>query len=155
MDIDKSLHRQLAAALNGEVWNLLGKAERRVDEDWQMIHAAHASHYHWLHAGTIVHEQRGEWLIARVYVTLGHVEPALRHAERCLELSEAHAAEMKDFDMAYAYEGLARACALKGERDRAAALKSKARELGDRIDDPESKEIFDGDFRSGNWHGVA
>jgi len=155
MEIDKELHRKLAAALNGEVWDLLGKAARRVDEDWHMIHAAHASHYHWLHAGTLVHEQRGEWLVARVYATLGHADSALRHAERCVELTEAHASEMEHFDLAYASEGLARACALKGDTKRAAGLKAKARELGAKIGDPESRKIFDGDFAGGDWHGVA
>lgn len=155
MVIDNELHRKLGAALNKEVWELLGKSSRRIDEDWHMIHAAHASHYHWLYAGTIVHEQRGEWLIARVYTTLGHADSALRHAERCAELTAAHASEMKDFDLAYAQEGLARATALKGDREKAAELKARARQLGNQIADAEDRKIFDGDFAAGEWYGVA
>jgi len=155
MDIDKELHRKLGAALNGEVWELLGKVSRRVDEDWHMIHAAHASHYHWLYAGTIVHEQRGEWLIARVYTTLGHTDAALRHARRCVELTQKHQSEMEDFDLAYAQEGLARALALAGEHDAAGKAKADAQKLGAAIADDESRKIFEGDIAAGDWHGVA
>lgn len=40
--------------------------------------AAHASIYHWLHAGTEVHHQRGEWLISKVQAVLGNGTEALR-----------------------------------------------------------------------------
>ena len=68
-------HRHFAAGLNGEVWGLLGKEERSVEEDERMVHAAHASCYHWLEIGTGLHQQRGEWLIARVYSELGQADP--------------------------------------------------------------------------------
>lgn len=154
MEFDKETHRKLGAGINGEVWELLGKAERSTEDDRRMVHAAHASHYHWLHAGTVTHAQRGEWLIARVYATLGHADSALRHARHCLELTIAHDDKMEDFDHAYAHEGLARAQAVAGEQEEAAVLKAKARELGARIADPESRKFFDLDLAAGDWHGV-
>jgi hypothetical protein len=93
-------------------------------------------------------------LIAHVYTVLGHAEPALRHAERCMLLTERHRDEMEDFDLAYAHEGLARAAALSGNRELAAANKRRSRELGDLIADAEDKQIFDGDYSGGDWHGV-
>src|SRR5437773_7978501 len=55
----------------------------------------------------------GEWQISRVYAALGRPEPSLYHAERCLEICEAH--KVGDFPFAYAYEALARAFAIRSE----------------------------------------
>ena len=154
MEIDKKLHGQLGAALNGEVWALLETKSRSEDENRRMVHAAHASHYHWLHAGTGVNQQRGEWLISHVYAELGLADAALRHAKRCAELTRTHRDELKDFDLAYSAEALARAHAVAGNRNEALALKSRARELGDQIAGPEDKKIFDGDFAGGEWAEV-
>ena len=81
-------HEAFAKTINGEVWRLLEKPDRSAADDEQMIHAAHASCYHWLYAGTPLHHQRGEWLIARVYPVLGHREAAERYARRCLALAQ-------------------------------------------------------------------
>ncbi len=49
-----------------------------------------------------------EWQIAHVYTLLQHPQPALYHAQRCLD--QCLAQQIGDFDLAYAYEALARAC---------------------------------------------
>jgi hypothetical protein len=59
---------------------------------------------------------------------------------------------MEDFDLAYAQEALARAFALAGDQDQALVHWRKAADLGDQIQDPEDRRIFQGDFQSGNWH---
>lgn len=146
--------RELAKSLNREVWNLLDVPNRTEEQSQQMIHAAHASCRLWLEVGRGVNQQRGEYMVALVYTELGHVEPALRHAERCMMLTERHRDEMEDFDLAYAHECLGRAVALQGDRDSAARHKRQARELGDRIADPEDKQIFDGDYVGRDWFGV-
>ena len=64
-----------------------------------MIHAAHASRYHWGEVGDDVHLARGEWQCARVYSVLGRAEPALWHARRCVELAEADP-NREDWDLA-------------------------------------------------------
>ena len=146
-------HQHMARTLNGEVWDLLQKPERSPTEDERMIHAAHASCYHWLQVGTGLHHQRGEWLIAHVYTELDLAEPALRHTTRCLALTKEFADLMQDFDRAYAYEGVARANALAGNREQAIKYIQLAQESGQAIGDEESKAIFLGDFEGGNWHG--
>jgi len=84
------------------VWDLLEKPERTPREDEIMLLTAYASCYHWLQVGTAVNQQRGEWLIARVYTVLGRKEMALERARRCFELTEQFDKEMEDFDRAYA-----------------------------------------------------
>lgn len=155
MEINKTLHRKLAVSLNGEVWQLLGKTERSEEENRYLIHLTHASYYHWLHAGTEVHQQRGQWLLSHVYATLGFGELACNHAQHCAVLTEKHKSQMRDFDVAYSFEALARSHALLGHHRESAEYKAKARQLGDQIVDDEDKKIFFGDFLGGEWYGVA
>ena len=147
-------HAYFARKLNGEVWQLLEKTERTSDDQFRMMHAAHGSAYHWLCAGTVVHQQRAEWLLAHVYTVLKEAESALLHANRCLALTEEHEAEMADFDKAYAYEGMARACALCQNEEDAMWYYQLAKQAGRLIKDPEDRKIFEGDFGSGDWWGV-
>jgi hypothetical protein len=148
-------HLYFAKTLNGKVWELLGKADRSPAENEEMLHAAYASCWHWLAAGTPLHHQRGEWLIAHVYTVLGYGEPALRHARRCLALTEGNASLMQDFDWAYAHEGLARAFALAGDRGEALHHLQIAQEKGEEIKNDEDKNIFLGDLQGGEWFGIA
>ena len=148
-------HRHFAQSINGDVWELLGRGSRTPGENERMIHAAHASLHHWLMIGGPVNHQRGEWLCAHVYTVLGHAEPALRHAERCMELTELHRVDMKDFDLAYASEGLARAQALAGLKESASVHYRKAEVLGNAIADDEDRSIFVGDLQGGEWLGVV
>lgn len=146
-------HMEFAKRSNGQVWQLLGKSERTPAEDEEMELAALVSLYHWLHVGTAVHRQRGEWLIAHVYSVLGDAGPAVKHASRCLELTEEHKDQMEDFDIAYAYEGVARAHALAGDVEAAKRYLEMAKAAGEAIADSESKESFVADMQSGEWYG--
>jgi hypothetical protein len=147
-------HLRFAKQANGEVWDLLEKKDRSKSDGEQMLHAVHASLYHWLHVGTGLHQQRGEWLISRVHAVLGHGEEALRHAERCAELTEEHAELMKDFDIAYSHECLARSLALLGKAGKANELLQLAHKAGEAIGDEESRDIYFQDLNGGDWFGV-
>lgn len=147
-------HTEFAKLANGQVWKLLGKSDRSTEENEEMERAAFASLYHWSYAGTETHHQRGEWLIAHVYTVLGEAEPALKHAQRCLEITEAHKRQMEDFDIAYAYEGMARANALSGNIETAKKYLELAKDAGEAIADAESKEWFVSDLGGGAWYGV-
>jgi hypothetical protein len=92
-ELDPRARRVLAAGLFNHVWTLLETPDRTPDQIDEMIHAAHASRYHWGEVGEPVNLARGEWQCARVYSVLGRGEPALWHARRCLEINEAAAPE--------------------------------------------------------------
>lgn len=119
-----------------------------------MVAAAFGSHYHWLQIGDEVNQQRGEWMIARVYTVLGDEHMAVKHASRCLEITEEFKDKMADFDIAYAYEGIARASALAGKVDEAKGYLDLAEKAGEEISDSEDKKIFQGDLQGGDWHGI-
>ena len=148
-------HAYFAKALNGEVWNLLEKAERTQAEDERMLFAAYASAYHWLEAGTALNQQRGEWLITRVQTVLGNRETALLHAKHCLALTMQHENLMKDFDFAYAFEGLSRAHALNGNLDKGAYYLEEAKKAGEKISAKGDREFFFKDLQAGEWFGLV
>jgi hypothetical protein len=142
--MDADVQRELAKSLFGRVWTLLETEGRTQDQEEEMIHAAHASRFHWGKVGGPEHRARGEWQCSRVYSVLGRAEPALHHARRCLEICEEHG--IGDWDIAFAYEALARAHAVAGEADEAARYKQLARRAGDAIADAEDRETFEADF---------
>jgi hypothetical protein len=147
-------HQEFAKQANGQVWKLLMQDNRTAEEDQRMLAAAFASAYHWSIVGTALHHQRAEWLLAHVFTVLKDAAAALDHAKNCQQLTEANLDLMKDFDLAYAAEGLARAHALAGNLTEAKQLKAEARRFGDLIQNAEDKQIFDGDFDTGGWFGV-
>jgi phosphoribosylformimino-5-aminoimidazole carboxamide ribonucleotide (ProFAR) isomerase len=143
-----------AIQFNSQTWDLLDKADRTKEEDELMILSAHASCRHWLEVGTGLHHQRAEWMISRVYSVLGLGETAVRHADRCLELTEEYADLMEDFGRAFAYECVARASAIAGDRNRARKYIELAKEAGEAIADQDSEDIFFADFNGGTWNDL-
>lgn len=133
-------HRKIAIDLFNFVWTLLDKPDRTVEDNDQMIHAAHASRYHWSQVGTAVNLARGEWQVSRVYAVLNRPEPAQYHARRCLDICLEN--QIGDFDLAYAYEALARASAIAGQPGECDRYLALARESGEKIAEKEDRDIF-------------
>lgn len=104
-------HRQLGVDLFNETWRLM---KSREDDDL-MLDCAHASSYHWALAPECkpANRARAAWLISRAYTVAGLQEPAMRYADRCFQLCERHA--LGDWDLAFAYEALARATKIAGD----------------------------------------
>lgn len=151
MQDEAEMHRKLAAELFNRTWELLDKKKRTREENDLIIHTAHASRYHW---GEVVatgapgtgpmNIERGEWQISRVYSVLDMAEPALYHAGRCLDICKQNT--IGDFDMAFAYEALARAHALRGSRDEANKYLLLAKSAGDAIKEDGDRKYFFGEL---------
>ncbi len=125
MTEEEKIHKQFAVDLFNATWELLDKPVRTKEENDQMIHSAHASRYHWGIVGAPVNLARGEWQLARVYTVLNRPEPAHYHALRSLEICLAH--KIGDFDLAYAYEALARVNSLQNKNHRMPSLPQASR----------------------------
>ncbi len=147
-DLDAATHRRLGVDLFNHTWTLIEKADRTPAETDEMIHAAHASRYHWSKAGTTANLGRGEWQCSRVYATLGRGEPAVWHARRCVEYSEAAATagEAESWDVPSSYEAMARALAVAGDRAAAEEWRSRARAAVAAIAEPEDRQIIEQDL---------
>jgi hypothetical protein len=143
--VDGLTERKLAAGLFNETWRLMALPDRTPEQNDTLIHTAHASRYHWGRVGTTVNAARGEWLCSRVYAVLERPEPSLWHAHRCLDLlKEASSAE--DWDMAAAYEALARACRLSGATAAANEWLERARVAAAAIANPEDRKPIEADI---------
>jgi hypothetical protein len=129
-----SVERQLGVDLFNETWRLMGSRE----DDELMLDCAHASRYHWAVAPECKPENRARsaWLLSRAYAVARRAEPALRHAERCLELCDENG--LGDWDLAFAYEALARASLLAGDQEAAAGFLERCRAV--EIADDEDRE---------------
>lgn len=143
-EIDPTTRRALAVDLFNHVWTLLENPNRTPEQDDEMIHSAHASRFHWGEVGEPVNLARGEWQCSRVYAVLGRAEPALWHARRCMAICEANG--IADWDIASAYEAMARACLTAGDMAEVAAWKAKAQAALALVDDPDDREVIEGDL---------
>jgi len=151
---ESEAHLYFAKQYHLKTWDLLDQPTRSRDEDEMLLDYAHASLAHWRVAGTAVNHHRGVWMIARAHTVRGEAEPALRHAERCLELTQAHANENEEFDLPFAYEAMARAHALNGDRAEAEQYIEMARQAGNSMVEEEERRVFFGEFDGGNWYGM-
>jgi hypothetical protein len=144
MDITPETHRKIAVDLFNMVWQYLDKPARTPEENDTMLHAAHASRYHWEKVGTPLNLTRGEWQVSRVYSILKRPEPALYHAQRALEICQQNS--IADFDLAFAYEALARAHAVAGNLSETETYLALARQAGDSIAEKDDKDLFFSDL---------
>jgi len=137
--IDDDTRRQLAASLFNRVWTLLETPDRTIEQDDEMVHATHASRYHWGELETGARLARGEWQCSRVYAVLGRAEPALHHAQRCLAICETDG--IGDFDLAFAYEALARANHVAGRPADAVEYAAMARRAAEDIAEEDDRDL--------------
>lgn len=134
--------RWFAVELNNRLWAALEEPRWSAEEAEQHIHAAHASCYHWMQAGSVANHARAEVLVANVYAAAGYGESALRHALRCQELIDENRFAFEDWDFAFAFDALARAYALTGDAGEAAHFREQAQAAGKAIVGDEEREIF-------------
>jgi len=140
-------HKKFAVEFFNHAWGLYDKAGRTADEDDEMIFAANASAYHWLMLKGHIDETR--WLqatprshnqLANVYIALERAEPALYHANRCVELCVER--NIADFDIAFGYECLARAYHVAGDTENRDSNLKLAIKAADGIAGEKDKEFF-------------
>lgn len=143
---DAEARRRIAVDLFNHTWSLLETTDRTVEQDDEMLHAAHASRYHWGEVGDAANRARGEWQCSRVYAVLGRAEPALHHARRCLELCHEHG--LRDWDLAAAHEAMARAARVAGDDATLAQHRTLAAQALEGIADSEDRAIIAADLAS-------
>ncbi len=155
---ERDMHRWFGVELNNEVWDLIDDGvspdSPQADRDL-VLYGAYASARHWAEVGTVANQARGEHLIARANLAVGHPETALRHARRCLDLVQAHVDEMADWDAPFAHEALARALAATGDPVGGAEHRRRAAELTASLADPGDREVLEAELSREPWFGLA
>jgi hypothetical protein len=143
---DPELHRHWGKALFNDTWRLMRMESRTPDEDALMAHQAHASLYHWLQCGTPANAARGEWQVSRVYCLLGRAEPALFHAHRVLDICRRNG--IGDWDLAFAYEALARGYAVADDADQTRRWLDEAHLASKNIAEDDDREVVLSDLKT-------
>ncbi len=149
LTVDQKMHNYMAIEMNIQTWNLLTKEDRNPQESTKMIYCALASKYHWLKSPYFkpVNEQRAEWLLSRVFCEINNGEKALYYAEKCLELTKIN--NFNDFDLAYAYETMARANGVIQNEEGLEKYFKLAQKAGQQISNEDDKKLFFNDLNSG------
>jgi hypothetical protein len=144
--MDPDVERKLAASLFNETWTLMEKENRTRDDDDAMLHMAHAARHHWGRIGKPENFARGEWQCSRVYALLGRPEPCLHHAQRVLDICQENG--LGDFDLAFAYEALARGHAVAGDMGKARSYTEQALAAADDISEDDDRELLLSDLET-------
>jgi tetratricopeptide (TPR) repeat protein len=135
--------RWFAVELNNLAWQLVEADSRSPEDTERMIHAAHASCWHWLQAGTLLNHLRAQCLISTAYAAAGYAEAALRYAEKCLSLSREAGNAQTPFDRATTHGCAARAYARAGQLDEARRQYEAGVAAIRECTDPEDRVVFD------------
>ncbi len=144
--VSKRERRKLGAELFNYTWSLLDRKPRTTEENDEMLHAAHASRYHWGHAGGALQRSIGDWQISRVYASLRRPEPATHHGRRALQLAQR--AGLAPFYVAYGHEAIARANAVAGNRRGRDAHLRSARSMGEKIRSADDRRMLEDDLKT-------
>lgn len=156
LTIDQA-HRYFGVQYNNLIWKVLEKKEWTAADKAQAIQYGQASLLHWesYSACTNANRQRGNYMVARVYVFAHDALNALYYAQQCLHFTTTYPSEMQDFDVAYAYEIMARAYALNKNVEQGKTYYEKAITAANAIKNPKDRKIFDGDFKTDLWFGLV
>ena len=151
------LHKKVGIALFNETWDLMEKENRSAQDDEQLLNIAYSSTYHWSKVGNPINLQRSQWQLSRVYCELDRAEPAMYHARRCLyyteQMQDSNLSNkgFADFDLAFAYEAVARAATLLKDRQTYENYYTYAKAAGSKIKEKDDREWFDKQLSTINY----
>jgi len=136
-------HRSFAMSCNNRAWELSVQS-RTVAEDREMLSVAHASAWHWSHAGNALNRMRAMMLLAEVHALLGLGSSAVGYAEEVRDYFLGK--DTPDWEVAFTHAIYAHAAysAGKTEEHRLAYLKAVA--AIEAITDEEDRSIVSRTF---------
>ena len=153
-------HRRIGVDLNNSTWTTLAAGGlppgASADDYDRLLYGAYASLFHWMNVteATVANRVRGEHLVSRAATATGRFVAALAHGMRCLELCVENPDDVEDWDVAFAYEAIARALAGLGKLRDARRQHRVAADRGAAIVDEEDRKVFLGEFARGPWFGL-
>jgi len=137
---ERDFHRKAAARCFNETWDYLDMKARTKQDDERMLTLAHASRFHWGLVGSPRNTAVGDWQISRVYAALKEPRLSLLFATTSLDTCKK---EKLSEQLAPAYEGMARACAVSENYQSARKYARLARKQLDGLDlRSEEKKVY-------------
>ncbi len=143
-----AVHRYFSATCFNKTWEFIDNPHRTSDEELAMLQTAMTSLWHWTQRedATSQNLSVGNWQVSRVYAVLGQADNARRYADASLKLAEG----CEPFYAAFAYEALARAEMVAGNKAKMQEYLDKAFALAEKVEDEEDKQVLMGDLGSIN-----
>ena len=142
VDLDlAAAHKYFAATCFNQAWDYIDKPSRTPEDDLAMILTSLASLWHWTQRPDCTAENLsvGYWQVSRVSALAGQAENARRYAEWSLRAIQGE--DSGPFYLAYAYEALARAEMVSGNRAQMIEYLEKASQVSKRIEDEDAKKM--------------
>jgi hypothetical protein len=134
-------HIHFSADCFNRTWEFIEKAENRsIEDSLTMLHTAIASLWHWNQREDVRPENLsvGYWQVSRVYCLIGQPYNARTYGLLSLKYADG----LEPFFKAYAYETLARAEMLAGNRVIMHVYLEKAHEMANLISEEEDKGLL-------------
>lgn len=129
-----------AAACNNRAWQLVEQSDRSPSDVHEMLHAAHASAWHWARIGTALNEARSHMLLGMAHALAGDGSLGLRYAMLAFNYFNEH--EAPDWEQAFAHATLAAAAKAAGNTALHAEHYVEADRLGQAIADEQDRDVF-------------
>jgi hypothetical protein len=138
-------HSHFSAHCFNAAWDLMEQPERTTAQDEEMLRLSLASTWHWTQREdcTPANLSVGYWQTSRIYALMGQADNARRYGLMALTTVQD---EEASFYQGYAYEALARAEALAGDREKMAEYLEQARRAAERVADGQSREMLEADL---------
>jgi hypothetical protein len=139
-------HKYFSAYCFNTAWDYIDKPNRTSEDDQTMIQLCLAALWHWSQRPDCSPRSLaiGYWQASRIYSLLGQVNNARRYALLSLEVSQNE----EPFYIGYAYEALARAELVAGNRQQMQDYLEKAQKFAAQVTDPEEKQLLDADLET-------
>jgi hypothetical protein len=141
-----TVHRYFSAACFNQTWDFIDNPDRTPEDNMMMLQTSMASLWHWAQRedATPQNLSVGNWQVSRVYALLGEADNARKYGEVSLKLADGE----PPFYTAFAYEALARAEMVAGNKTKMQEYLDKAHALAEKVEDEEDKQVLMGDLGS-------
>jgi hypothetical protein len=134
-------HRALAVDTYNAAWDLVDSPSRTIAEEDEALRLAFTSRHHWEAAGGGDEQLAiGDWFIGHVAAHLGLADLALRFSGRALD--RVLETGVGGWLLASAYEGMARANAVAGNREERERYTALSEEALATVEDDEEREVI-------------
>ncbi|MEW6402592.1 MAG: hypothetical protein AB1649_12385, partial [Chloroflexota bacterium] len=142
----QSAHKYFSAHCFNTTWDLIDQPTRMPEDEMEMLHRSMASLWHWSQREDAKPQNLsvGYWQVSRVYALLGQVDNALKYGAASLKFAEG----LEPFYAGFAYEALARAEMVAGNREKMNEYLQKARDLAKQVEDEDDKQVLMGDLEN-------
>ncbi len=144
----KSAHKYFSATCFNQTWDYIDKPDRSAEDNDSMLSLALASLWHWTQRDDRAPRNMsvGYWQVSRVYALLAQADNARHFGQMSLDLAQSNG--LAPFFVGYAYEALARAESVAGNKTKMQEHLKEARRWADQVTEKDDQQLLVKDLNS-------